>query len=66
MAIKIINDVPDSSVVKRIICKNCGVGLEYTPSDTYTETIKDYGGGSETYRRINCPKCQVRITVKYY
>ena len=63
MTIKIINDIPDSSVVKRAICRNCGVTLEYTPNDTRLEVVGDYGGGRDTYRRIDCPKCHSVITV---
>ncbi len=63
MAIKIIDDKPHHSVVKRAICKNCGATLEYVPADTYPLTHHDYGGGSDTYDYIDCPKCSQAVRV---
>jgi len=57
MTIKIINDVPAASVVKRRICGNCGVTLEYTPNDVQKKTETDYTGCKDVYRFIPCPKC---------
>lgn len=55
--IKVINDTPHPSVVKQIVCRNCGVTLEYTPNDVMERIDRDYGGGSELFRYIPCPKC---------
>jgi hypothetical protein len=33
MAIRIIDPGPHKSVVKEVICQNCGATLEYTPAD---------------------------------
>jgi hypothetical protein len=63
MAIKIIDDKPHKSVVKKRICDNCGVTLEYTPNDVKTTTYQDYGGGSDSYDYITCPNCKRRIEV---
>ena len=63
MAIRIVNEVPDASVVKQCLCRNCGVKLEYTPADVRKESMYDYTGSSDTYRRIDCPKCQHVINV---
>lgn len=63
MAIKIIDPNPSPQVVKQCICRNCGVTLEYTPADTRKQTIRDYGGGSDTYKFIDCPKCGEAINV---
>ena len=54
---RLINDGPDPSVVKRVICKNCGATMEYVPADVMSKTVHDYGGGSEDYRYIICLKC---------
>lgn len=63
MTIKVIDETPDASVVKRVICRNCGVTLEYTPYDRYDYTTTDYTGDSDTYKSIDCPRCTTRITV---
>ncbi|GEM_PF-2423949 len=39
MAVRAIKVEPDPSVVKRIVCPNCGVTLEYRPNDVKTLTI---------------------------
>jgi len=63
MAIKIIEEKPDASVVKQAICRNCGVKLEYVPADIKWNTYSDYGGGSDTVGHIGCPKCREAISV---
>ena len=52
MTVKIVEVGPDASVIKRIVCGNCGATLEYTPRDIRKETVGDYSGGSDTYSRI--------------
>lgn len=63
MAVKIINDKPDAKVVKQVICRNCGVTLEYVPADTREEKRTDYTGDADNYKVIDCPKCNHKITV---
>lgn len=64
MTIRIINDTPDASVIKRCVCSNCGVTLEYTPSDTRREIVKDYTGCGDVYTSIDCPKCRYVINLR--
>jgi len=59
--IKIINDKPHKSVVKRAICDNCGVTLEYVPNDVATKHWKDYDGGGNSADYIPCPQCNHQI-----
>ena len=61
MAVKVIDDTPDQSIVKRIICRNCGVKLEYVPNDVKTFRETDYTGSSDIISFINCPKCQTKV-----
>ena len=63
MTIEIINEEPDPSVLKEVICSNCGVKLRYAPVDVKHDTHYDYGGGSDTYSWIKCPKCRNTIDV---
>lgn len=64
MSIKIIDNTPDPSVVKRIVCNNCGVKLEYTPSDVKTVNGTDYSGGPDGCDYIPCPKCSKRVVIR--
>jgi DNA-directed RNA polymerase subunit RPC12/RpoP len=64
MVVKIVNPEPDPYVVKHAICDNCGVKLEYVPADVKSSTHRDYGGGSDTYRSIVCPKCSHQVSVR--
>lgn len=64
MSVKIVNIVPDASVVKEVICRNCGVKLSYVPNDVKSEVHTDYGGGRDTYKHIDCPNCNKKVTVR--
>lgn len=37
--IRIIDEKPDASVVKNVICRNCGVKLEYVPADVKEKNV---------------------------
>lgn len=62
--VKIISTVPHSSVVKEVVCKNCGSTLSYVPMDIRQETHHDYGGGSDLFRYIQCPVCNNKVGAK--
>jgi hypothetical protein len=64
MAIEVIDDKPDPSVVKELVCKKCGARLRYVPLDVRQTTHVDYGGGSDTYYWIDCPRCKNANSVK--
>lgn len=61
--IRIIEEKPDPSVVKQVLCHNCGVKLEYVPHDIQKRKVSDYTGGCDTYHYITCPKCSEEIPV---
>ena len=61
MAVRIINDEPDPSVVKQVVCKNCGVKLEYVPADVQDGSYTDYTGSTDPYKYIDCLKCKQRV-----
>jgi RNase P subunit RPR2 len=61
MAIKIVGK--DKQAVKTTTCKNCASILEYTHADTQREVRRDYGGGSDTYRFLTCPRCGETVNV---
>lgn len=62
--VRIIDEGPDPSVVKKVICKNCGAKLEYVPNDVKEYSGTDYGGGPDGHTWIDCPKCQKRVVLR--
>lgn len=56
----------DSTVVKRITCRNCSSILEYVPSEVQTQVSEDYGGGTDVLKYINCPCCTQKVTISHY
>lgn len=64
MVVRIINDEPHKSVVKEVVCTNCGVTLEYTPNDTIERNHTDYVGDTNVFRVVPCPKCHHEQVVR--
>ena len=58
MAIQVVDKGPHKSVVKEVICQNCGATLAYTPADVYSRAEKDYGGGIDIVNTVHCPQCE--------
>ncbi len=54
--------------VARVICPNCGYELEYTGVDVNSYQKTDYGGGTDTYYYITCPRppCGEQVNVSKY
>ena len=63
MTVKVIDMVPDPSVAKKVVCRNCGVTLEYVPADRKTGVSCSYDGSKDHYKYIDCPNCANEITV---
>lgn len=55
--VTVVSTVPHASVVKEVVCGNCGSTLQYVPNDVKTKTISDYLGDKDTIRYIECPVC---------
>jgi DNA-directed RNA polymerase subunit RPC12/RpoP len=64
--VTVVSTVPHPTVVKEVVCKNCGVTLSYVPKDIESRSYKDYGGGSDTDYYITCPPCGSKVFVKPY
>lgn len=62
--VTVVSVVPDRSVVKEVICRNCGSKLEYVPADIQKHSYKDYDGTSNTDYFIICPPCSNRVIVR--
>lgn len=61
--IRIVDETPDPSVIKKATCKNCGIKLEFVPLDVKSKSYRDIDGTSDIHKWINCPKCNYEITV---
>lgn len=61
--VTVVNKNPDKSVVKQIVCRNCGSTLEYVPRDVTEYTATDYTGGRDIVRYIHCPECNKDVYV---
>jgi hypothetical protein len=66
MVIRVVEEKPDPSVIKRKVCSNCGVTLEYVPNDVQDGYDTDYTGSRDSYRYIMCPKCSKEVRVRNY
>lgn len=65
MAVTVVGDKPEKT--KQCVCGNCGYRLEFTGEDVKTRDVTDYGGGSEAWQYIICPrpKCVKAIGVRW-
>lgn len=59
---KIVKKKPHPSVVKRRVCSDCGVTLEYVPKDIKVKTYSAYGS-FERDSMIKCPNCGAWLNV---
>ncbi len=64
MAVKVVEVKPDASVVKQVICKQCGAKLEYVPNDVESYHGTDIGGGPDGQEWIDCPNCGHRVVLR--
>lgn len=64
--VTVVSAVPHPSVVKEIVCRNCGATLNYVPADIQKKTVSDYTGDREIISYIKCPPCGHEQTVKGY
>lgn len=62
--VRVIEEKPDPSVVKQVICPNCGVKLEYVPDEVRRYEGKDYSGGPAGHEWIDCPRCEKSVILK--
>jgi DNA-directed RNA polymerase subunit RPC12/RpoP len=61
--VKVISTAPHHSVVKEVVCRNCGSTLEYVPKDIKQGIHYDYTGGADYVRYIECPTCTHNVGV---
>lgn len=61
--VQVVNATPHPSVVKEVICHNCGVTLSYVPADKIKKSISDYLGERDYYYVIECPACKHELKI---
>ena len=64
MAVRVVNEDPDKSVVKKRVCRSCGVTVEYLPIDVQTRNGTDWSGGPDGEDYVMCPKCGKKIILR--
>jgi len=64
--VTVVSTVPHPSVVKEVVCRNCGATLNYVPLDIKERTVSDYTGDRDIISYIECPPCGNQVTVKGY
>lgn len=64
MAVKVVSEKPIKTF--RIMCGKCHYELEYTPIDVQRSSYTDYGGDSNSWSYIQCPReeCKYKTEVK--
>jgi DNA-directed RNA polymerase subunit RPC12/RpoP len=62
--VTVVSTVPHPSVVKEVVCKNCGATLQYTPNDIKEGKSYDYTGSFDMVYSIKCPPCGNDVFVK--
>jgi DNA-directed RNA polymerase subunit RPC12/RpoP len=62
--VTIVKTEPHPSVVKEVICRHCGVTLEYVPKDVKERTDTDYTGCRDIISYIECPACNHQVIVQ--
>ena len=61
MAVKIVSEAPVRT--KQVTCSKCCYRLEYTGVDVKSSWRTDYTGECDEYHYIECPKCQIDVSV---
>lgn len=64
--VKVLSTTPHPSVVKEVVCRNCGATLEYVPNDIQEYKSYDYTGDYDTYKYVKCPPCGNKVHVTRY
>lgn len=62
--VTVVSTVPHPSVVKEVICRNCGATLQYVPADVREKIECDYTGGRDVVKVITCPPCGHEVAVR--
>lgn len=53
--VRVVGEAPEA--VKKATCGHCAAQLEYVPAEVKEYHGKDYSGGADGKKWINCPRC---------
>ena len=62
--VRVVSSIPDHSVVKQVVCRHCGITLEYVPNDVKEDHGKDYSGGAYQQEWVDCPQCSKKAIIR--
>jgi len=62
--VTVVSKEPDRSVIKEVICRQCGATLNYTPIEVKEDYTSDYLGDKDYYNYITCPNCSSEVRVR--
>jgi DNA-directed RNA polymerase subunit RPC12/RpoP len=61
--VTIVDPKPSEDVLKKVVCRNCGVKLQYVPNDVKERKSYDYTGSFDYQYYIDCPNCNTKVIV---
>ena len=56
----------DTTILKRVTCKNCTSVLQYSNVDVKKDYSTDYTGGRDYYSYVQCPCCGNKVVTRGY
>lgn len=62
--VTVVDRGPHHSVVKEVICRNCGSKLSYVPMDIKEKSGHNERDGSWGNQWIDCPVCAKKVNIK--
>ena len=62
--VTVVKKEPAASVLKEIVCGNCGATLSYTPNEIQSYHGTDIGGGPDGQEWIDCPNCTKKAIIR--
>lgn len=61
---KVISTKPHKSALKRKVCEHCGATLEYVPNDVKERNGRDYSGGPDGEKWVDCGNCGKKVILE--
>jgi hypothetical protein len=62
--VRVYDEKPDRKRINKVSCENCAAKLEYVPNDVKEYNGRDYGGGPDGCKWIDCPKCGKKVVLE--
>lgn len=62
--VKVLDEPKDPKHVKKVSCNHCASKLEYTKNEVKEYHGRDYSGGPDGRKWIDCPVCNKEIVLE--